>query len=397
MVTTGLSRFLQNHGHDVLRETTFWDMGVDTVNDGHDAADCRPTKRARTTLTISDVHSCSPHFPHKTDYQAPVEHPRHAPLVVNVSGSCSQATHALLLRPIKALPLRAANTLSNSSPNPHTSNSPSNRPHQNTQNDSKFVVQPILSKLPPPRYSGDFNLFLTASTLIPSDFSNVSRRHESEFTEALSNDHYWTLCRILSDSGHTVVTSPTPNARCSLPNQSDRIPLSSLNGIHGYVQSDLIRDPASNECLRIGLHDIRETVGGDGPSSSTLRRKGLDVDMMLTEMTSSSSSASTSSPPPVPEPRLCAGACVIGDGSIGDIVDSFGEFVISRVWCGFTDDVDDEGWKDECRPLVELFQGHLALRVFFGDGYVERGHPEVGDHRFEFWAVRSMSGARETE
>ncbi|GAW05838.1 hypothetical protein LENED_007722 [Lentinula edodes] len=98
---------------------------------------------------------------------------------------------------------------------------------------------------------------------------------------------------------------------------------------------------------------------------------------------------------------LYAGAHIVGDGSLGDIVDSFGEFAIRRVWCGFSEKdsenhvnfldhhpMEEKQKEDNLPKVMELFRGHFSLRIYFGDGYVDRGCPEIGEHYIEFWAVR---------
>lgn len=219
---------------------------------------------------------------------------------------------------MKALPFRAA---SMSNPSLHTKKS-----------------------LPAPDFSGNFDLFFTSSTLIPNSLSTaISNAVDT------GNAHR-NLYKILAANSLS-----SSDARGFFPDQSDR------ESRCGTLWSSFVRDPLNDEPLEIGLYDLREVDG----SSSSLQRKTSDVDM--------------DQPIPRPvrlSPGLVAGALVHG---LGDIVDSFGEFIIHRVWCDFS----EEG------TLMEVFRGHFVLQVFFGDIYVERGFADVAEHRLDFWGVRS--------
>jgi hypothetical protein len=248
----------------------------------------------------------------------PIESPRRVPSAQN--NHCS-----LVARPMKALPQRA---LSNSfivhAPRPASS----------------------IKTPPPPHFSGNFNLFSSSSSSIPNHLLTAS-----------DGTAYRTLYKMLSSENPS-----SSDVQCFLPDPLER------QSRHGLVRSSIVRDPLNNEQLDIGLHDIRETG-----FSSGLQRKSSDVDM--------------DSPPPSPSPnasapRLSAGAHVIGEGSVGDIIDGFGEFVIRRAWC----EVSEDG------TFMEIFEGHFELQIFFGDLYRERGLADVTEHRFDFWAVRSRKG-----
>ncbi|KAJ3759808.1 hypothetical protein EV360DRAFT_69210 [Lentinula raphanica] len=456
MVTTRLSHHpqTQGHGHGLIGQTTFWHTdsvgGCEKIENDDDD---RPTKRARTALAMRDVHSCLPHPPrdihsHILPHAANTRSNSNASLVIDaVSNRYTPASPApaLFQRPMKALPSRGAHIPTNSILNqsPHTSTNILHLTKLETHNDpnSKAVIhqpqpqpqpQPHSaspSSPPPPRFSGTFHLFTTSSNVIPPSFAAAAAA-----SDAGADLDYRALERILSNAtalvdaqcffpDHTVtggISTSTHSYPYSYPYPSSSS--SSLDGLQGFIQSTLIRDPVSHECLRIGLHDIREEEGPSLGSSVPLRRQDSDVDMMMacaptheascsppsSSLCSSSSSSSSSSshshsglpPPPAKSksksnPGLHAGALVIGDGplgsigSIGSIVDSFGEFVIHRVWVGFTDDIDDvESDRTRSPVAMEVFRGHLVLKVFFGEGYVERGHEEMEGYGLEFWAVR---------
>lgn len=61
-----------------------------------------------------------------------------------------------------------------------------------------------------------------------------------------------------------------------------------------------------------------------------------------------------------------------------DIVDSFGEFKMKRVWVS-----SDDGSHD-----MELFQGYFLLNVFYGEEYEERGCSPIVNHQLKFWGIR---------
>ncbi|KAJ3844460.1 hypothetical protein F5878DRAFT_602015 [Lentinula raphanica] len=465
MVTTRLSHHPQNqaHRHGLLGHTSFWHTNSESVGGCEEIEieieieiendeDERPTKRARTALAMRDVHSCLPPSPRDI-------HSHMLPHAANTGGSNSHSSPAIgpvsnrytpasappalfLERPMKALPSRGAHIPTNSNSNPnqsphiHTSTSTLHLTkldtHLNDPNLKAAIQQPqpqsphlLLASPssppppPPPRFSGTFHLFSTSSNVIPPSFAAAAAAAAS--ADAGADVDYRALERILSNATALV------DARCFLPDHTvtggiststhSYSSSSSLDGLQGFIQSTLIRDPVSHECLRIGLHDIREEEGPSLGSSVPLRRQDSDVDMMMacaptheascsppsSSLCSSSSSSSSSHshshsglpPPPAKSksksnPGLHAGALVIGDGplsGIGSIVDSFGEFVIHRVWFGFTDD-DVESDRTRSPVAMEVFRGHLVLKVFFGEGYVERGHEEMEGYGLEFWAVR---------
>ncbi|KAJ4473432.1 hypothetical protein C8J55DRAFT_562942 [Lentinula edodes] len=384
MVTTTLS----NGGvHGVLREGAYRKTGVDV--DLSDDEESRPTKRARTTLDQQHqaVSTCTVAVCRTVQniYLAPIEHLRHVPSMENVS--YTQKTRAVRVpwpRPVKSLPSRAV-------PNYHPSppSFPRSTPSSNCRSSRNSV--PPFSQL-----SGDFHLFSTSSGCIPPNI--LSRLNESDLeTDSGPSNAYRILYDLL-----TGTTTNSPDARCFLPDNTER------HSRNGFIQSELIKDPVSDERLGIGLHDIREI--GDGgflfplssSSESTSRCHGLDVDMMESSPSIASAPVTTATITPICR-GLYAGAHIVGDGSLGDIVDSFGEFTISRVWRGFSEKdnksdnrvdfldhhpMEEKEKEDNLPELMELFRGHFSLRIYFGDGYVDRGCQEVGEHYIEFWAVR---------
>ncbi|KAF9073239.1 hypothetical protein BDP27DRAFT_1360442 [Rhodocollybia butyracea] len=191
--------------------------------------------------------------------------------------------------------------------------------------------------IPAPQFSGNFGLFSISSDFIPSTlFNNTDTVYP-----------YRTLYKILSENECSV--------HCFLPSPLER------HSRHGLIRSHIIRDPLNNEQLDIGLYDIRE----EPSSSSSLQRKGSDISMEPVTLTRT--------------PGLFAGAHVIGEGASGDIIDGFGELAFRRAWCDFSED----------GILMEVFEGHLSLQVFFGELHIDQGLEDVVDHRLNFWAARS--------
>ncbi|KAL0580477.1 hypothetical protein V5O48_001547 [Marasmius crinis-equi] len=66
-------------------------------------------------------------------------------------------------------------------------------------------------------------------------------------------------------------------------------------------------------------------------------------------------------------------------GTLPDIVDSFGEFKMRRVW------VEDS---DDGSQAMELFQGCFTLNIFYGEDYEARGCTPYVNHRQAFWGIR---------
>ncbi|KAF9266995.1 hypothetical protein L218DRAFT_956080 [Marasmius fiardii PR-910] len=62
-----------------------------------------------------------------------------------------------------------------------------------------------------------------------------------------------------------------------------------------------------------------------------------------------------------------------------DLVDSFGELKMRRVWMRASDD----GSHDK-----ELFQGYFLLSIFYGEEYEARGFPPIVNHQLKFWGIR---------
>lgn len=187
--------------------------------------------------------------------------------------------------------------------------------------------------LPPPDFSGDFDLFMTSSNLIPN---TISTAISDGVDKTIA---YKSLYRILCGN--------PSDAQCFLPGQSER------QSRCGAICSFIVRDLLNDEALDIGLYDLREVDG----SSSSLQRKTSDVDMDQ------------------PSPRVvrlgfgvAAGARVHESGE--NIIDSFGEFIIHRAWCDFSEE----------DTLMEVFDGRLILQIFFGDTYVEQGLADVAEH-----------------
>ncbi|KAJ4481869.1 hypothetical protein C8R41DRAFT_474683 [Lentinula lateritia] len=385
MVTTTLSNGCV---YGVLREGAYRKTGVDV--DLSDDEESRPTKRARTTLdqqpqAVSDVHCRCRTV--QNIYLAPIEHLRRVPSMGIVSYTQkTRAVRAPWPCPVKSLPSRAVPNY-----NPSPPSFPRSTPSSNCRSSRNSV-------LPLSQFSGDFHLFSTSSGCIPPNI--LSRLNEPDLgTDSGPSNAYRILYGLL-----TGTTTNSPDARCFIPDNTER------HSRNGFIQSELIKDPVSDERLGIGLHDIREI--GDGgllfPLSSssdcTSRCHGLNVDMMESSPSIAPVPVTTATVTPICR-SLYAGAHTVGDGSLGDIVDSFGEFAISRVWCGFSEKdnksdnhvdfldhrlMEEKEKEDNLPDLMELFRGHFSLRIYFGDGYVDRGCPEVGEHSVEFWAVRTV-------
>ncbi|KAJ3932748.1 MAG: hypothetical protein NXY57DRAFT_86309 [Lentinula lateritia] len=386
MVTTTLSNGCV---HGVLREGAYRKTGVDV--DLSDDEESRPTKRARTTLdqqpqAVSDVHCRCVCRTVQNIYLAPIEHLRRVLSMENVSYTQkTRAVRAPWPRPVKSLPSRAVPNY-----NPSPPSFPRSTPSSNCRSSRNSV--PPLSQ-----FSGDFHLFSTSSGCIPPNI--LSRLNEPDGIDSGPSNAYRILYDLL-----TGTTTNSPDARCFIPDNTER------HSRNGFIQSELIKDPVSDERLGIGLHDIREI--GDGgflfPLSSssdcTSRCHGLNVDMMESSPSIAPVPVTTATVTPICR-SLHAGAHIVGDGSLGDIVDSFGEFAISRVWRGFSEKdnksdnhvdfldhrlMEKKEKEDNLPDLMELFRGHFSLRIYFGDGYVDRGCPEFGEHYVEFWAVRTV-------
>ncbi|KAG7093731.1 hypothetical protein E1B28_007383 [Marasmius oreades] len=62
-----------------------------------------------------------------------------------------------------------------------------------------------------------------------------------------------------------------------------------------------------------------------------------------------------------------------------DIVDSFGEFKMKRVWVRTSDDGSHD---------MELFQGYFLLNIFYGEEYEARGRAPIATHQLRFWGIR---------
>ncbi|KIK50473.1 hypothetical protein GYMLUDRAFT_101294 [Collybiopsis luxurians FD-317 M1] len=299
--------------------------------------DERPTKRARTmSYNGSDVSrlQCQ-NSSTIMDSLFIEEHRISSPQSIHHPNRSS-------VRPMKALPQRSVSK-------PSSTATPTSS------------VQPP----PPPQFSGTFNLISSSSSSIPPNLFNTSDQDSA----------FRSLYKILSSDNQSSPPGSTEHGQCYLPDRSE------CSSKPGLIHSSALRDPLNDQRLSINLHDIREV--GLGSFSSGLQRKCSDVDMEPSQNQSLAVAVAA------PTPGLSAGAQLIcyGDGSTGDIIDGFGELAIRRVWCGCSEGEGDDDDDDD--TLIEVFEGHLAFQVFFGDSYVQRGLADVLDHRFEFWAVRS--------
>ncbi|KAF5379293.1 hypothetical protein D9757_007624 [Collybiopsis confluens] len=199
---------------------------------------------------------------------------------------------------------------------------------------------------PPPQYSGLFDLFSSVSSSIPASLFGTPDKHGA----------FRSLHKIFSDIQSSLHFE---EGQCFLSTCSE------TPTRHGSLHWSTIRDPLDNRRLNISLHDIREVSLSSGCKSS-------DVDM-----------ESSQSPPTAfltsPEGLFASAQVVGGEGSGEDLVDSFGEFVIRRAWCGFSEDND---------ALMEIFEGHFTLQIFFGESYADLGLADAINQRLDFWAMR---------
>ncbi|KAJ8094578.1 hypothetical protein PM082_010584 [Marasmius tenuissimus] len=176
--------------------------------------------------------------------------------------------------------------------------------------------------------------------------------------------NYEALYRVLSGSHSTSVSKPV--AKCHIPDAAK------TGSCGGSLVAINIHDPLSAK----HTHTINVTqIIPVGSLSFTLDELAGDLDTPL------------SAPLPVLEGSPGISASLQVDGTTGllpDIVDSFGEFKMRRVWTRAVDDVSE---------AMELYQGYFTLNVFYGEEYEVRDCIPLASHRQAFWGIRLHRGS----
>ncbi|KAK1228593.1 hypothetical protein PQX77_008358 [Marasmius sp. AFHP31] len=199
-----------------------------------------------------------------------------------------------------------------------------------------------------PYLSGNYNLY-------PIDQQTSV---DMWLSQDLLAPNYEALYKVLSGSHSTSVSKPV--AKCHIPDAEKTGSCGSLVAIN-------IHDPLSAK----HTHTISVTqIIPVGSLSFTLDELAGDLATPL------------SAPLPILEgsPGILASLQVDSTtGLLPDIVDSFGEFKMRRVW---TRAVDDDS------EAMELYQGYFTLNVFYGEEYEVRDCIPLASHRQAFWGIR---------
>jgi len=210
-----------------------------------------------------------------------------------------------------------------------------------------------------PSISGSFHFF----NVYPSDTSLTAGPSQYERL-------YQTLCSSSPSTPRVI------SAQCFIPTACQTTVSDSQTLGPGLVQSAQIRDPINNEILDIALTNLRHQI--------VEPEKHLCETARSDKLGPNNNSSDT-------ESQVVGEARLIGEGSIGDIVDAFGEFVLKCVWRKRVTTLSSSASfsRRKAETTLELFQGQLSFKVFYGEAYAERGIDDVGDHELTFWAVRS--------
>ncbi|THV02500.1 hypothetical protein K435DRAFT_852743 [Dendrothele bispora CBS 962.96] len=279
---------------------------------------------------------------------------------------------------------------------PLTDHLPLNTDLDNTPSSSRSSTFPDHSD--PFPISGSFHFF----DIHPSDSTTFTATEEDE-DPAQYEKLYRTLCgssfqsSYPADSVFSSIASSrrSASARCFIPTRtssSQTLGLATASEFRpGLMQSTQIRDPINNEVLDIALTNLRHE-----PESRTQAQPPATASSNRSDTTHSNANANANSNPnPI---AVVSDARIIGEGPIGDIVDAFGEFVLKRVWkkrvgTPVSSESPTQTRAFETETDLELFQGRLSLKIFYGEVYAERGIEDIGDYELAFWAVRSCSVA----
>ncbi|KAK7061095.1 hypothetical protein VNI00_000830 [Paramarasmius palmivorus] len=182
---------------------------------------------------------------------------------------------------------------------------------------------------PPASFDGSFDLFNTAH------FNGINLSGQQQESSVPNYHDLYTRLRS-NPSGSTT--------KCYIPPEGGP-------NTKGILQSLNIRDPLSSDYVHlIYLDGITKTPARTNES-----------------------------------PSVTATLQVCGNGFISDIIDSFGEFRMRRIWAQMSSDGSH---------LMELFEAKVSLNIFHGEEYEERGCAPAVDYQLEFLGLRQTGDER---
>ena len=203
--------------------------------------------------------------------------------------------------------------------------------------------------LSPPHFSGNYDLYSIDHHVLVS----------TPFSQDLSTPNYEALYKNLSESRSSSFAKAI--AKCYIPDTEK------IGSCSGSLVATSIHDPLSEQ----HAHSINfSQIVPVGSLSFALDELADESDV----------------PSPVLEgfPGILASLQVDGaTGLLPDIVDSFGEFKMRRVWTRASNDGSE---------LMELYQGLFSLNIFYGEEYEVRGCIPLATHRQSFWGIRLHTG-----